>query len=132
MIDYLFVYGTLRRDSRSEMFHLLARHAVFVGDSTFQGKLFRVDYYPGVVASENPNDVVHGEVYKLIASDIVLARLDDYEECGPGYPEPHEYIRRKQNVTLNGEGSVIPAWIYLYNRPIAGLELIPSGDFYNS
>jgi gamma-glutamylcyclotransferase (GGCT)/AIG2-like uncharacterized protein YtfP len=45
--DYLFVYGTLRPDSESEMYHLLARYGEFVGDATYQGKLFMVDIgYP--------------------------------------------------------------------------------------
>src|ERR1700720_2661158 len=127
--DYLFVYGTLRRDSNSEMYHLLARYGQFVDDAIYQGKLFMVDYYPGLVPSDNPHDIVHGEVYKLSCSDIVLSRLDDYEECGPNFCEPTEYVRRKGNVkTKNGE--VITASIYIYDCPTEGLQLIQSGDFF--
>ena len=43
--DYVFVYGTLRRDSNSEMYHLLARYGQFVGDATYRGKLYMVDYW---------------------------------------------------------------------------------------
>ena len=50
---YLFVYGTLRRDTNSEMFQLLARQADFVGGANYQGKLYKIDDYPGVVASKN-------------------------------------------------------------------------------
>jgi gamma-glutamylcyclotransferase (GGCT)/AIG2-like uncharacterized protein YtfP len=127
--DYLFVYGTLRRDSESEMYHLLARYGEFVGDATYQGKLYMVDYYPGVVPSDDPQDVVRGEAYKLTCSDIVPSRLDDYEECGSVFPEPNEYIRRNEMVKLNS-GEVITAWIYIFNRSTEGLQLIQSGDFY--
>lgn len=126
--DYLFVYGTLRRGSKSEMYRLLARCADFMDDATYQGKLYRVDYYPGMIPSDHTQDVVHGEVYRLRRPDIVLSRLDEYEECGPGFPEPTEYVRRKEYVKLRS-GEIISAWVYLFNRPTEGLELIQRGDF---
>jgi gamma-glutamylcyclotransferase (GGCT)/AIG2-like uncharacterized protein YtfP len=126
--DYLFVYGTLRRDSNSEMHHLLARYGQFVGDATYRGKLYLVDYYPGLVPSDNLQDVVCGEVYKLGRPDVVLSRLDDYEECGPKFSEPTKYVRRKQDVKL-GSMEVIRAWVYIFERPTEGLKLIESGDF---
>ncbi|MGH6800176.1 MAG: gamma-glutamylcyclotransferase family protein [Methylocella sp.] len=126
--DYLFVYGTLRRDINSEMHHLLARYGKFLGDATFQGKLYMLDYYPGLVQSDNPQDVVNGEVYKLSCPNAALSRLDDYEECGPTFSEPTKYVRRKLDVKLK-MGEVISAWIYIFARPTIGLRLIQSGDF---
>lgn len=125
--DYLFVYGTLRRDTKSEMYHLLARYAEVVDEAIYQGKLYKVDYYPGVVPSENPSDIVHGEVYRLNRPEVVLPRLDEYEECGPGFPEPTEFIRRKESLVLK-KGNEVLAWIYIYNHPTDDLELIESGD----
>jgi gamma-glutamylcyclotransferase (GGCT)/AIG2-like uncharacterized protein YtfP len=125
---YLFVYGTLRRDINSEMYQLLARYGKFVGGATIQGKLYMVDYYPGLVPSDNLQDVVCGEVYKLSRPDIALSRLDDYEKCGPTFSEPTEYVRRKQDVKLRS-GEVISAWVYIFERPTVGLQLIESGDF---
>jgi len=124
--DYLFVYGTLRRDTNSEMYHLLARYGRFVDDATYQGKLYMVDYYPGVVPSDNPQDIVHGEVYKFSCLEIVLLKLDDYEVCGPKFPD--EYVRRKEKVTLKS-GKIVSAWIYSLDRPTNGLHIIASGDF---
>ncbi len=125
---FLFVYGTLRRDSRSDMYYLLARHADFIGDATYQGKLYKIDYYPGVVPSEDPSDVVQGEVYRLCDSDFVLSRLDQYEECGPGFSEPTEYVREIQYVRLRS-GKNISTWVYLYNLPTNDLALVRSGRF---
>ena len=124
----LFVYGTLRRDTNGQMHHLLARYADFVGEATFQGKLYMVDYYPGIVPSEDTDDLVLGEVYRLHNPSYMLSRLDQYEECGRAFPEPTEYVRRMERVRLH-DGRIITAWVYVYNRPTNNLYLIESGDF---
>jgi len=126
--ELLFVYGTLRQDTQSEMYQLLAKYADFVTEGTYQGRLYLVDYYPGVVPSDDPAEQVHGEVYALREADVVLKQLDQYEECGPGFPEPTEYVRRHETITLL-DGTVCNAWIYVYNHPTENLVLIPSGDF---
>lgn len=127
---FLFVYGTLRRDPDSEMHHFLARHADFVGEATYQGKLYKIGDYPGAVPSEDRSDLVLGEVYRLRDCDLLLGRLDRYEGCGPGFPAPTEYIRKIQPVRLHCD-ETIPAWVYLYNRPTDNLERVESGDFFN-
>lgn len=126
--EFLFVYGTLRRDRGGEMYHMLARYSDFVGEATYQGRLYKVTYYPGVVPSNDPAELVQGEVYRLHNPDLVLARLDEYEECGPDFKEPTEYIRLSQEIQLR-TGETVSAWVYVYNRPTDGLELFPVGDF---
>ncbi|MDO9270988.1 MAG: gamma-glutamylcyclotransferase family protein, partial [Methylobacter sp.] len=71
---------------------------------------------------------VQGEVYLLHQANIVLPLLDQYEEFGPEFPEPNEYSRRKQAVLLKN-GGLVMAWVYVYNRPTEGLELIESASF---
>jgi gamma-glutamylcyclotransferase (GGCT)/AIG2-like uncharacterized protein YtfP len=126
--EYIFVYGTLRRDTNSEAHRLLAKYAEFVDDATYQGKLYKVDYYPGIVPSDDPNDAVQGEVYLLHQSDVLLTLLDQYEECGPEFPEPNEYNRQKQPVLLK-VGRLVTAWVYIYSHSTLGLELLKSGNF---
>lgn len=123
-----FVYGTLRRDRDIVMFHLLARYADFVSYGTYQGNLYKIDHYPGAVPSGNPSDIVQGVVYRLRVPDLVLPYLDVYEEYGPGFPEPTEYIRKIQHVQLRS-GETIQAFVYIYNRPTDNFELVPSVDF---
>ncbi|MGR9088885.1 MAG: gamma-glutamylcyclotransferase, partial [Gammaproteobacteria bacterium] len=53
--------------------------------------------------------------------------LDRYEGIGPEFRMPHEYQRQQQPVRLDNGRSVM-AWLYLYNRPTAGLEIIEAGD----
>jgi gamma-glutamylcyclotransferase (GGCT)/AIG2-like uncharacterized protein YtfP len=126
--ENLYVYGTLRSDSDNSMFRVLARYSELVGEATYQGQLFKVDYYPGAIPSDNPKNTVHGQVYRLHRPQRVLEILDRFEECGPQFPQPTEYVRKKQTVRLNN-GDPIVAWVYVYNRPTAGLEPIESGDF---
>ncbi|HZX14115.1 MAG TPA: gamma-glutamylcyclotransferase family protein [Thermodesulfobacteriota bacterium] len=126
--DYIFVYGTLRKDSKNQMYHILARYADFVGVGTFMGKLYNIGEYPGTVPSDNPDDVVRGEVYALRDPNRVLKVLDDYEGCGQDDPSPTEFRRQKVNISLES-GRNINAWIYIYNRSTDGLKVIPSGDY---
>jgi gamma-glutamylcyclotransferase (GGCT)/AIG2-like uncharacterized protein YtfP len=126
--DLLFVYGTLRRDTRSEMFRLLEKYADFVSEGSYQGRLYRVVDYPGAVPSDDASERVKGEVYALTEPEVVLKKLDRYEECGPGFVEPREYFRCREEIMLS-DNTTLHAWVYIYNRPVDHLERIPSGDF---
>lgn len=128
LLELLFVYGTLRRNTRSEMHRQFERLAEYLGEAVFQGRLYRVADYPGAVPSPCAEDKIQGEVYRLSDSDRVFELLDAYEECGPHFPQPAEYVRRKEPVQLK-DGRLIKAWIYLYNRPTENLRRIESGDF---
>lgn len=110
------------------MHRLLARHADLIGDASYQGRMYSLVYYPGVVPSDNPAHQVKGEVYCLREAESVLPRLDEYEECGPGFAAPTEYIRVQQVVVLE-DGRKLTVWAYIYNRPTEGLSEIVSGDF---
>lgn len=119
---YIFVYGTLSSEGSSPESRLLIQNAEFIGHASFQGKLYNVSYYPGAVISENPEDKVYGEVYLLHNADFLLPMLDRYEEYGPDFTEPNEYLRKQQAVCLDKGGWII-AWVYIYNRPVDGLDL---------
>jgi gamma-glutamylcyclotransferase (GGCT)/AIG2-like uncharacterized protein YtfP len=126
--DLLFVYGTLRRGSGTEMHRRLAAEAEFVSLATFQGRLFLVGDYPGVTPSDAAGDLVHGDLYRLVQPEDSLDWIDLYEQCGNRFPAPQEYIREIRPVCLL-DGSVRQAWLYLYNHPIEGISSLPSGDF---
>ncbi|MBN2685423.1 MAG: gamma-glutamylcyclotransferase [Pontiellaceae bacterium] len=119
--ELLFVYGTLRRDAPNSMNHLLGDQADFVSEGTYQGKLYQIADYPGVVPSPNPDDQVQGELYSIRDPEQLLTKLDEYEECGAAFQEPTEYIRRRASITLP-DATPCTVWIYLYNRPIENLR----------
>ena len=128
MTDRLFVYGTLRKDVPNSMFHLLAGEAKFVGRAHAQGRLLNLGEYPGLVPSGGSGSHVHGEVYALDDAARTLARLDEYERCGPSDPEPHEFERVEMEVVLES-GKGVSAWVYLYTGSTTGKQEILSGDY---
>ena len=124
----LFVYGTLRRDPTHELYHLLARHARFLGDARVRGRLFDLGEYPGMTVEES-NGYVSGELYEVTSDwPYVIARLDEYEGCTADDVQPHEY-RRELVEALRPVGEPITAWAYVLNRDPRGLPVIESGDY---
>jgi gamma-glutamylcyclotransferase (GGCT)/AIG2-like uncharacterized protein YtfP len=128
MLDRLFVYGTLMRGFDHPMSRLLSREADFEGSARCQGQLFLIRHYPGLVASDDPDDVVSGEVFVLRQPHQLLKTLDDYEQCGATFPQPNEYRREVCSITFV-DGSTVEAWTYLYNWPVARMPRIASGRF---
>lgn len=129
MPDLLFVYGTLRHGNANAMAAYLAAQAEFVTCGWFQGQMYQISDYPGVIASAQPGDRVYGEVYRLHDAQAVLAVLDDYEECSIQHTQPAEYQRVKTHI-LAMDGRVLePVWIYLYQWPLVGKARIATGDF---
>lgn len=95
-----------------------------------QGKLYEINDYPGAVESENQEDKVYGELYRVINSNFVFSQLDEYEECTDKYPLPHEYIRKNLPIYLSND-VIVYAWVYIFNHNISNLTHIKSGDYLN-
>lgn len=116
--ELLFVYGTLR--SRGSAAARMAP-ARLLGAASYRGRLYDLGRYPGAVSSNDPADVVRGELFALRSpAASLLAELDRYE--GP------EFRRVRTRVRLDG-GSLLESWIYLYNREVAHLPRVASGDY---
>jgi len=126
-LNLLFVYGTLMRGYDGPMAKLLSHSAEFCGDARCRGRLYLVKHYPGLVLSNDADDVVFGELYRLRTPEESFATLDEYEGCGPGVASPG-YLRQVLPVTRD-DGAVSEAWTYVYNRPVAKLKRIASGRF---
>jgi gamma-glutamylcyclotransferase (GGCT)/AIG2-like uncharacterized protein YtfP len=126
--DHLFVYGTLMRSFDHPMAQLLSRGADFIGEARCQGRLYLVKHYPGLVLSDDPAEIVFGELYRLRHPAELLREFDMYEACGAGFAAPTEYVRRMLQVTLNDQ-TASEAWTYIYNWPVIHLPRIASGKF---
>jgi gamma-glutamylcyclotransferase (GGCT)/AIG2-like uncharacterized protein YtfP len=124
----LFVYGTLMRGYVHPMARLLSANAEYLGEASCRGRLYMVKHYPGLVLSDEANEIVHGELYRLREVEALLREFDMYEACGEGFPEPTQYLRRMLKVAL-ADGSVSEAWTYIYNWPVEKLVRIESGRF---
>jgi len=125
---YLFVYGTLRKECETGAHREYLGNADFVSPAKIRGKLFMVDYYPGLVLSETEHWAI-GEIY-LLENESQFHDLDVYEGCAKKSPQPHEYERRIAEVILNS-GETLQAWTYVYKQDTSHLNLIDSGDFLN-
>ncbi|MGO8914019.1 MAG: gamma-glutamylcyclotransferase [Bradyrhizobium sp.] len=126
--DQLFVYGTLMRGFDHPMAQLLSRRADFIGKARCRGRLYLVKHYPGLVKSDDADDVVFGELFRLRQPAELLREFDMYEACGEGFTEPTEYIRQMLQVARD-DGAVSEAWTYVYNWPVDRLPRIASGRF---
>lgn len=127
--DLLFVYGTLRRGCGSVEAQRLHAQATWLGQGRVRGRLYRVDWYPALVACRSGADEVTGDIYRLNDADAAFVWLDRYEECGPGFAAPQEYQRVIAQVESGSRAAQERAWVYLYRRSVAGLPRIASGDW---
>jgi gamma-glutamylcyclotransferase (GGCT)/AIG2-like uncharacterized protein YtfP len=120
---HLFVYGTLKRRSRSPLAGLLRERAVFEGDGFVHGRLYRLGHFPGAVLDSSQRFRVHGEAFRLRDLKLLFA-LDRYEGVSD---IPPLFVRTIAPVSL-ANGS-IDAWIYTYAGDVTGRPLISSGIF---
>ncbi len=129
MLEYLFVYGTLRKAQDGNV-HPDLIQAVFLSDAHVSGKLFLIAHYPGIVLGDFGHHYsVRGEIYRLLDPAPILQKLDDYEECSPHFPSPHEYQRTSCIATLP-DGSTIRTWIYTFQHSTEHLTQLNHGDFW--
>lgn len=106
----IIVYGSLRRKQGNS--HWMT-HAQWLGDHQIEGyELYSLGHYPGVITGEG---TVYCEVYRIDAS--ILAELDALRSKGGEY---------KRHLIQTPFGS---AWLYVYQRSVAGRQRIMSGDW---
>jgi gamma-glutamylcyclotransferase (GGCT)/AIG2-like uncharacterized protein YtfP len=125
--QYLFVYGTLRRN-RHKQNHPFLIACDYLSSAFMCGELYDIDGYPGAIARGTA--LIKGELYLMQTPETTLSLLDTYEECAEHFPQPQEYIRCEIPVRPS-DGNTISAWVYLYNRPLNGLMRIHDGDYFN-
>src|SRR5258708_19688022 len=89
--NHLFVYGTLMRGFDHPMAQLLAANADFLGEARCRGRLYLVKHYPGLVLSDDPNDIVFGELFRLRQPTEVLRGFHMYEASATGFKQPPNY-----------------------------------------
>ena len=128
MSAYLFVYGTLRKGAGHPMHRILSAGAEAAGEATFQGRLFDLGPYPGVVPDPAGRWRVAGEIYRMNRPEPLLSALDEYEGCAPQDPQPHQYRRTVQPIRW-GNGEQGEAWIYIYIASLKVARRIESGDY---
>lgn len=126
MSNYLFVYGTLRREFENKMAAFVRQNAEYVRDAVMDGEMYDVGTYPAVVYQENADSIVKGNVFKLTGDREEIFRvLDLYEGV-----EEDLYIRALRPVVFGEEQTEVLCWVYLFNRSTYHLRLIAHGDYH--
>ena len=112
----VFVYGTLKRGGSNHGF-LLGQ--TFLGEAqTLPGfQLYRLNGYPGMIASSADSGGVTGEVWNVDAA--TLAQLDELEGLAEG-------LYRREAVPLLAPFADRTVEAYLYARPLGRAEKIGS------
>ena len=112
--ERVFVYGTLRRGGSN---HFRMEQAEFLSSGTVNGRLYQIDWYPGLVLDDKAGEII-GEIYQV--PPAVLEELDRFEGA--------EY-RRLQTQARLSDGGNVSAWVWEWLGPVDEIRLIKSGDW---
>jgi gamma-glutamylcyclotransferase (GGCT)/AIG2-like uncharacterized protein YtfP len=129
MPDYLFVYGTLRKNYDLKLKQKVEAGLQYVGRAKIGAALYDLGRYPGAVRNNKGPEVV-GDVFLISEPERVLRILDKYEGITDSGPKDAEFIRKKGRVKLRS-GRELNAWIYWYNRDAKELTPISYKDYLN-
>lgn len=119
--DYLFTYGTLRKDERASLVDKPG--ALFCYEDRINGEIYNLGGFPGAriagfnLCFKKDQPIVIGDVFQL-ETQKVIDQCDHYE----GYPSFYKRFRRKTE-------SGLIVWVYTYNGTLDSDDLIPSGDW---
>ena len=113
---HVFVYGTLRRGGSN---HFRMDGTEFVTTGTVNGRLYQIDWYPGLVLDETGDEVI-GEIYQV--SPGLMEKLDAFEG--------KQYRRVRVEVDCGGDQrSSLSAWVWEWLGPCDENHRITSGDW---
>jgi gamma-glutamylcyclotransferase (GGCT)/AIG2-like uncharacterized protein YtfP len=120
---HVFVYGTLRRGGRNDI-NRLDPAPRYVGMGEVRGKLYHIDWYPGLTLGGEEAVTVVGEVYEI--RPALEAVLDEIEQIVPG--EVSEYFKRE--LMIDVAGRPLQCLVYEINpERVRGKQLIGHGDW---
>jgi gamma-glutamylcyclotransferase (GGCT)/AIG2-like uncharacterized protein YtfP len=100
----VFVYGTLRRNGSN---HFRMEGGSFLGEATVRGRLYKIDWYPGLVL-DSEGDPIPGEIFEVGPEQ--LAALDEFEGVSAAEVEGSEY-RRVEAVAQLRQGPMT-VWVW--------------------
>lgn len=111
---------------------LAALRAARVGACLVRGVLWDTgNGHPCLTRAGDPEaGVVVGELWTLRDPARALAALDAFEGTVPGDDAASEYLRvRTQCLGAGLQPEGVPVWIYVWNRPTDGMEMVRGGDW---
>lgn len=121
-LQTVFVYGTLRKGGSN---HFRMAGAEFVTAGTIRGRMYRIDWYPGLVLDDS-GDEIQGEVYAVDAE--LLAALDVFEGLSAGEIEGSEYRRSRATVVAR-DSRILEAWVWEWLGMVDESRRVSGGDW---
>jgi gamma-glutamylcyclotransferase (GGCT)/AIG2-like uncharacterized protein YtfP len=118
----VFVYGTLRRGGSN---HFRMAGAEFISTGTIMGRMYKIDWYPGLVLDEAGGEI-SGEVYSV--DHELFAALDAFEGISTGESEGSEY-RRVQATVVQQNSETLTAWVWEWCGVVSEDRRISAGDW---
>ena len=126
--NYLFVYGTLRKEFGLQLSKDIKEDIAYIGSAVINGELYDIGEYPAALPTEDKRSKIVGEVYEIKHPRKVFKLLDEYEGYDRKHLENSEYYRRRELLKMENGGN-ISAWIYWYNFPIKNKRKIRQNDY---
>lgn len=128
MNPYLFAYGFLKRMYHgSQETKTPPMEVTFFSTGLYQGQIYRIDHYPGVVYDPGAPFRVKGEIFKMVNPEALLPTLDTYERSLPLITENPEYQRVLRPIQT--EQGIMECWVYEYLLLSDKHPVIASGEF---
>lgn len=128
MSNYLFAYGFLKTVYHGNVETKTPPMDVeFVSSGLYQGQIYRLGRYPGVVFDEKAPYRVKGEIFKMRDAQKLLPILDEYEIAAPLITEDPEYQRVLRPIKT--ESGFMECWVYEYLKVNDQHPIIESGEF---
>ncbi len=118
----VFVYGTLRRGGSN---HFRMAGAEWIAPGTVRGRLYRIDWYPGLVL-DDAGEEIHGEVYSV--GPELLSALDVFEGLSAGEIEGSEY-RRVETTVMPRNSQPLTTWIWEWLGITHESQRLTDGDW---
>jgi gamma-glutamylcyclotransferase (GGCT)/AIG2-like uncharacterized protein YtfP len=118
----VFVYGTLRRGASN---HFRMAGAVFVCTGSIIGKLYQIDWFPGLILDET-GDAIRGEVFE--ADQGLLEALDMFEGVSADESQS-EYRRVKTTVSPENGGETLTADVWEWLGEVDESKRVKGGDW---
>jgi len=126
--NYLFVYGTLRKEFGLQLSKDIKEDIVYMGSAAINGELYDIGEYPAALPTKDKNAKIAGEIYQVSHPRKVFKLLDEYEGYDKKHLESSEYFRRRELLEMES-GEKIEAWVYWYNFPVKNKRRIEQRDY---
>lgn len=102
----VFVYGSLKKGFYN---HPLISQFKQIAKGKINGRMYSLGSFPAIVLSDDPSDVVVGEVYD-VTTDVGLRRLDRLEGYDPN--SNFNFYTRSEVKCMTDDGRQLDVMVY--------------------